>query len=105
MTTTTFHRHADHEDAQMDNFDRYNDGSLARYTSIGSYPLLYTTNRGNVLCFQCACEVDEGNGPDGEHITSQDVNWENASLYCDGCEDRIESAYAEPDENENAKGD
>ena len=27
--------------------------------------------------------------------SGQDVNWEDAELYCDHCSKRIESAYAE----------
>jgi hypothetical protein len=32
-------------------------------------------------------------------LTTQDVNYEDAELYCDICGDRIESAYAEPEGN------
>jgi hypothetical protein len=37
---------------------------------------------------------------DGWHAAAIDVNWEDSSLFCDHCGDRIESAYAE-DEAQN----
>jgi hypothetical protein len=32
-------------------------------------------------------------------VVAYDVNWEDASLYCEHTSERIESAYAEPDES------
>lgn len=68
------------------------DGTLAKYAWPGGYPLVYLSRRGNVLCPDCATESlgDEDDPPvDG------DANWEDPSLYCDECSQRIESAYAE----------
>jgi len=68
------------------------DGRLPKYAWPGGYPLAYLSRRGNVLCPDCANESleDEDDPPvDGG------ANWEDPSLYCDDCSQRIESAYAE----------
>lgn len=80
-----------------DNLPRLNDGKLARYTSLGCYPLMYVTHCGDVLCAQCANdeETDTGRPFDG----AADANWEDPALFCDSCGERIESAYAEDDAN------
>ncbi len=70
-------------------FEVMTDGSLPRYSSIGTYPLFYLTMEGETLCAECA------NTRDREGIDGQEANYENPSLYCDECCDRIESAYAE----------
>jgi hypothetical protein len=56
--------------------------------------MFYVTKRGHTLCPDCANEdlEDEDDPPvDG------DANWEDPSLFCDGCSKRVESAYAEDD--------
>jgi hypothetical protein len=71
---------------------------VARYTSIGSYPLFYLDDKDNVLCPFCAAE-EEANAKDPEHwargIAACGINWEDPQLYCDECSRRIESAYAD----------
>lgn len=73
--------------------------TVAAYSSVGSYPLLYLDTRDNVLCPACveadlevACDPE-----DPGRIVACSANWEDASLYCDSCSERIESAYAEDD--------
>jgi hypothetical protein len=66
-------------------------GKLPTYTSIGCYPLFYLNNHNDVLCPDCANEHEDFD----ETITAYDANREDASLYCDHCSKRIESAYAE----------
>lgn len=63
------------------------------FTSIGCYPLLYISEGRRVLCPDCALEC-EG---EGTPMDSGGVNWEDPSLFCDECSERIESAYAEDD--------
>ena len=76
---------------------RMPDGTLRKYTSYGSYPLVYYTADGGPLCAACA----ESNGsvdPDAEkqwRIIGVDANWENPEMHCAHCNERIESAYAE----------
>ena len=63
--------------------------TLAKYTSIGCYPLFYVVEGWQPLCHKCAEENEEEN--------EAAVNWEAPDLYCDECDCRIESAYAEDD--------
>ena len=63
-------------------------GKLRAYTSIGCYPVIYLDSQGSALCATCATE-------EIENIKAATANWENPSLFCDGCSQRIESAYAE----------
>lgn len=62
--------------------------AVAKYTSIGSYPLLMV-RKNTAYCPACANKLDVATGD------VVDVNWENHELYCDECGERIESAYAE----------
>lgn len=77
--------------------DRFEDGTPRRFTDIGGYPLYYVTNAGGVLCPVCAGAEESPDNDDP--VVASDANWEDPSLYCDGCSKRIESAYAE-DESE-----
>jgi hypothetical protein len=59
------------------------------------------TSDGGALCHKC-CKTESsqigkpsGCSHDQFRIIGLDVNWEDASLYCDHCGERIESAYAE----------
>jgi hypothetical protein len=67
-----------------------NGGKLPTLAWPGLYPMFYVDNEGEVLCPDCA-------NKDGyaDTITGQDCNWEDPDLYCDDCNKRIESAYAE----------
>lgn len=67
------------------------EGKLPSYAWPGGYPLYYQTDQGTILCPGHASVESDFND---EVITSVDVNWEDASLYCEHGE-RIESAYAE----------
>lgn len=90
----------------------YNKGKANRYAWPGGYPLYYVTTDGAALCADCLTKnralivratFEWGNRSKqggtrvtcGWAISGQDVNWEDASLYCDNCNKRIESAYAE----------
>ena len=70
--------------------EKYN-GLFPSRTGLGGYPLYYLTERHAVVCPTCA------NTETSDPATDADVNWEDASLYCDDCSQRIPSAYAEPD--------
>ena len=65
--------------------------ALPKYTSVGSYPLFYLTHHDDVLCRDCATA-------DIDNVVNVGVNYEDPSLDCDECNERIESAYAEPEE-------
>ena len=75
------------------------------YTSPGCYPLFFVTADGGVLSFKAARanvfrigRSIRDKHRDGWRVVAVDVNWEDADLYCDDTGERIESAYAEPDE-------
>lgn len=73
-------------------FERQPDGKLAKFTSIGCYPIFYlTADKNACLCAECAREEETDGNPPG----AADANWEDPELHCDACGVRIESAYAE----------
>ena len=59
---------------------------LYAYSGHG-YPLFYYV-RSSVLCADCARKVFD-------EIDDWNTNWEDPGLFCDDCGARIESAYAE----------
>lgn len=72
------------------------------YAWPGGYPLYAVTSDGTALCCTCLRKKWRHIGPairhhlyDGWRVEAVDVNWEDPSLYCDQCNKRIESAYAE----------
>lgn len=73
-------------------FERYTSGKLAKYTSFGCYPLFYLTADNSCLCADCA------NAESLADLVACDANWEDPNLTCDGCSERIESAYAEDEQ-------
>lgn len=79
---------------------RLEDGRLQAYAWPGGYPLFYLDRENSVLCPACANKSDS----DAEEVPqfkpiAADVNYEDASLTCDQCNGRIESAYAEEEVN------
>jgi hypothetical protein len=74
---------------------------LARspFTWPGGYPCFAVTSDGGVLCPSCCKAEGEligtTTGSDGWCVVGVDINWEDPSLSCDHCGDRIESAYVE----------
>lgn len=78
-----------------DKFQRDEDGQLASYAWPGGYPLYYLSENGLVLCPGCANDEDKA---EGDPVIAADANWEDPDFYCEDCERRIESAYADPDE-------
>lgn len=81
--------------------------SFVKYAWPGGYPLFLVMQDGGCLCATC---VDEERGRihqaalekrrDGWAPMGVDVNWEDPSLLCDHCSQRIESAYAEDEAKE-----
>ena len=78
------------------------DGIMRRYAWPGGYPLYALMQDGGALCVDCVNSeiklvidstlADERDGWSVETVT---VNWEDAELYCDHCNQLIESAYGE----------
>lgn len=86
---------------KIQNAQRDTDGKLSKWAWPGGYPLFYMTEDNAVLCPACA------NGDNGSdtltqddpqwNVVATDANWEDPDLFCEHCNARIESAYAEPD--------
>ena len=71
---------------------------VAKYAWPGGYPMLYICDDGGVLCPECVQDnIDQCCDPHsgGWYVTGHGANWEDPSLFCDHCNNRIESAYAE----------
>ena len=74
------------------------DGTVLKYTSIGSYPLYYITADGGVLSSNAVQEnLDLCKDSDDSqwYVVGVEANWEDPALCCDHTGERIESAYAE----------
>lgn len=83
--------------AHLIKVERFDDGTAVKYVFPGGYPLFYITRRGDCLCPSCAGECEDNAPSDTDRypdeIIAADANWENPILYCDACDERIESAY------------
>ena len=78
------------------------DGTYPTCAWPGGYPIFYLAADDSVVCAGCAngSAYRTWNEEDLEHlIIASDINWEDAHLFCDDCQERIESANAE-DETE-----
>jgi len=67
----------------------------------GCYPLYYLTKDCGVLCPDCVNNNNElVTDPDDPqwYIVAFDINYENTSLHCENCGNRIESAYGDDDQ-------
>ena len=63
-------------------------GMLPSFTSVGSYPLIYTTEDDERYCGSCASNTDNA-----FPLTGVFVHYEGDAQTCDECGDEIESAY------------
>ena len=77
-----------------------------RFAWPGGYPLAMLTSDGGTLCYSCVrsewrevCSAIRDDRSDGWKVEAVFANWEDPSLFCDHCSERIESAYAEEDVN------
>jgi len=74
------------------------------YAWPGGYPLFFIFSDSEALCFKCArseyrqiSDSIRNHSRDGWQVMYCDVNYEDSSLYCAHCNERIESAYGETD--------
>lgn len=66
-------------------------GQLPSWAWPGGYPVIYLTRDNLVVCPKCANrEVDQS-----QEVVAYDINWEDPTLQCDDCSERIQSAYGE----------
>lgn len=76
------------------------------YAWPGGYPMYFITSDGGSLSFDSVREnlrsiMDSiaNDYRDGWKVIACEINWEDGDLYCDHSGKRIESAYAEPEED------
>ena len=74
---------------------RDGEGHFISLTWIGGYPCYYLDNENNVLCPDCANKVGMST-----EVVAGDVYEEGPVMYCDDCGAAIESAYGDPDEED-----
>ena len=79
--------------------NRDKEGRCYRYAWPGGYPLFYLCADGGILCADCVDAekelIDSADEADKQwFVIAQEINYEDG-LYCDNCNNRIESAYAD----------
>jgi hypothetical protein len=75
-----------------------NNGKLPAFIWPGGYPMYYLDADNQVLCADCANRsADDPDELPSFKPADGDANYEDAHLYCDSCNERIPSAYAEED--------
>ena len=76
-----------------------NGGELPAWAWPGGYPIIYFDRDNSVLCPACANNKDASfDAP----LVAYDVYWEGPSMQCDQCYKEIESAYGDPDADDDA---
>lgn len=75
---------------------RDSNGKLPTYAWPGGYPLYYMAKDGGILCPDCA-NAYKPNRDTEEQLKPVffATNWEDSQLFCEHCDKRIESAYAD----------
>lgn len=77
------------------------DGNLPAYAWPGGYPLIYLDQENSALCSECATKSlkDPDEIPAFKPVAC-DIYLEGPTLYCDQCNVEIESAYGDPEAEE-----
>ena len=78
----------------MSKIQRLDNGQLPAFAWPGGYPLFYLDTENNCLCPDCANINDDFS----DELVSCEVNWEDESMLCDHCSNKIESTYGEEKE-------
>ncbi|WP_028165470.1 hypothetical protein [Bradyrhizobium elkanii] len=76
------------------------------YAWPGGYPLYFITADGAALSFKAAKAerrnileaIRDDDKRSGWRVVAIEINWEDGNLICDHTSERIESAYAEPEQ-------
>ena len=79
---------------------RDENGRCEKYAWPGGYLVFYICANGGILCPDCVDAekelIDAADQSDEQWLViAQEINYEDGSLYCDNCSNRIESAYAD----------
>lgn len=76
------------------------------FTGLGCYPTFFLMSDGGTLSHEAVkaelwriARATRDGGSTGWEFVALDINWENPDMICDHTGKRIESAYAEPEEN------
>ena len=75
-------------------------GEYDYYAWPGGYPLFYITKDCGVLCPKCCNENKELLNDEFDKqwfVIAYEINYEDETMYCDHCNEKIESAYGEED--------
>ncbi len=86
----------------MAKLHRDSNGKLPAYAWPGGYPIIYSTSDGAWLCPACAngengSDANEASDDPQWRLIACDVHWEGPDLQCEHCNADIESAYGDPD--------
>lgn len=80
-----------------------------RYTDLGGYPLYFVASDGAALSFESVrselrqvLDSIRTGSDDGWRVIGVEINYEDSDLRCDHSGARIESAYAEPEDDDTA---
>jgi DNA-directed RNA polymerase subunit RPC12/RpoP len=65
---------------------------LPHFSDPGSYPIFYIDKNNSILCSDCAAK-------NAKDIVNHEIHWEGYSYFCNDCNEEIESAYGDPEEN------
>ena len=76
-----------------------NNGSLPAYAWPGGYAVHYLDKHGSVLCAQCATKDLLDPDTDDKPV-ADDVYWEGPTVQCKGCNVDMESAYGDPEDED-----
>lgn len=83
----------------MAKLNRYKleNGTLMSHAFPGGYPLFYVDGHNNILCADCATEAlnDE---IESFRPAAADINWEDMWMHCESCNEQIECAYPQDEE-------
>ncbi len=99
--------HADcshYDNTRISRADAYRhilDAYFAPYAWPGGYPIVATTDAGDILCPTCARTIYLNERLD----VTVDCYFEGPTLFCDECNDEMESAYGDPEDNDNDASD
>lgn len=77
------------------------------YIFPGGYEMHFVFSDGRACCFNCAreefCNIIEsmiGDYDYGWKVIATEINWEDTTLYCEHCGERIMSVYGDDEEEE-----
>jgi hypothetical protein len=84
----------------MNSIDQVKYFARAPHAFPGGYPMFAICDDGGCLCHKCVKdnyriirESQRDNCRDGWGVEAVTINYEDSELYCDNCNDAIESAY------------